>query len=133
MPIKNYDKFRKRLYSELSNIEYQYVDFDVELKPKSVNKNLVEEINKFQPFGIGFPSFKFKAIIGKAREVKLIGADNSHIKFKVDGIDCIGFSMSDKIDIINNGNFEIIYSPDINKFRGKESVQLMVKSIKERW
>jgi len=133
LPVKKFSKFKKRLYSELKDIEYKWVNFDISLNPDLVNFDLIEQINRFKPFGIGFSSFKFKTNVKKATEIRLIGADNSHLKFKVDGIDCIAFSMSEQLDMVENGNFEMIYSPSINKFRGKESVQLMVKSIKERW
>ncbi|MFW6281525.1 MAG: single-stranded-DNA-specific exonuclease RecJ [bacterium] len=133
LPMRNFERFKKRLYSELSDIEYQYVDYDIDLNLSVVNKNLIKQIDRFQPFGIGFPSFKFKDIVNKATDVRLIGANNNHLKFKVDGVDCIAFSMSEKLDIVNSGNFEIIYSPDINKFRGKENIQAKIRSIKERW
>lgn len=133
LPVKNFDKFKKRLYSELSDIEYQYVSYDVELNPDKVDFDLIEQIDRFQPFGIGFPSFKFKFNVIKATDIRLIGANNNHLKFKVDGVDCIAFGMSKQVEIVENGNFEIIYSPSVNEFRGRKSVQIMIKSIKERW
>jgi hypothetical protein len=79
-----------------------------------------------------------KVIIEEARA---IGANGKHLKLKLnqesriknqgDAFDAVAFGMGEKISDLKTGSLiDIVYTIDLNVWRGKESLQLKIKDLK---
>ena len=65
-----------------------------------------------------------------------MGADGRHLRLRILAgdkiINCAGFSMGELAKELNAGdNVSIAFNMDINRFRGAENVQLIIKDIKK--
>ena len=110
------------------------IDAEVDLKELSLDQ--ISDMNQFEPFGMGNPRplFSAKGCQLKGRP-QIVGG--SHLKFWVsqNGHTCevIGFHMGDRSldERRSRDELEILFSPHINTWRGKTSVQLHLKDF--RW
>ena len=129
LPKENYEEFVKRVKGLTKGIKYKKVKPDLEIEPDKLSMALTKEIDKLAPFGRSNPKPKFITKEIRAEDVKTVGSSNNHLKFKIDGIDAIGFKMGDKLNLVESNNIDVIYQPDINDYYGK-SLQFKVKKIR---
>jgi len=138
---KNIEGFRKEInnYSKGKLAKKDLIPIlkiDAELKFEQVNFNLIEEIHQLFPYGMGNPRPVFCS-----RRITLAGEPSilkeKHLKMNlkddtVESMGAIGFGMSsfNRDVLMNNGNINIAYFPEINEWNGDVSVQLGLKDIK---
>lgn len=105
---------------------------DLELHPDDVDVNLVNEINRLEPFGASNPSPTFVLKNVCLKQKKLMGANKDHLKLTVQAgertIDCIRWSQGD-IALAPGDYLDIAFSPQINEFQGNISIQLILKDV----
>ena len=108
---------------------------DEEIDLSIISASYLAIIDQMEPFGPGNMKPVFVTRKLKATKLKLLKA--LHLKMSVfneeDGviIDAIGFNMPEYYDLLkNNSSFEMAYTIEENSFRGRTSIQLMVKDIK---
>jgi len=109
---------------------------DAEIDLSELSLELVAELNQFEPFGMGNPRplLSAKGLHLKGRP-QIVGT--RHLKFWVnqDGhtLEVIGFHMADRSleRRRSKDELEILFSPNVNTWRGKTSVQLNLKDF--RW
>lgn len=107
---------------------------DVTCKLNEINIELIEEINKLEPFGIGNPKPKILLDNVEVDKITTMGADNKHLKLNIkDG--------KDKIEALffNNGNLreniadyseiELVGDLNINEWKGNVKPQIFVRDI----
>lgn len=112
------------------------VEIDAELKLNKINSKFYRVLEQFAPFGPENMRPQFCSQSVKARASRIVG--NGHLKVDVEDPEnpglfypAIGFGLGDKMGIIKSGKpFDIVYSVELNEFRGKKSLQLNVKDIK---
>ena len=116
---ENISAFKKQMLNYTKDIEYETIKYDMELDTKEINMKLVKELELFQPTGMGNanPKFLFQ---GKMTDEKVL--KEKHLKFKLDGIDCIAFNC-----VENGWNDTFIGSLGINEWAGKKTIQIMVR------
>ncbi len=134
-----FEEFVKRNITKKQTV--QTIDVDAKLQLSDITPKLMRVIKQFEPFGPHNPNPVFATEdvldIGKSR---LVGQNSGHIKLelvepnsssmKYSGI---AFSQSDKFPLIESGlPFDICYSLVENDFKGKTSIQLLVRDIKRR-
>lgn len=97
--------------------------------PKEVTFKLVEEINKFEPFGAENPQPVLASFNVYATDIKTVG-EGKHLKFKTDGVETIAFSFGNFAKILKEGQLlNVAYYPEINEFNGNRRLQLKVLDI----
>jgi len=114
------------------------LDFRDIFEAENTNKipKFYRVLKQFAPFGPDnmHPIFVTKGveIFGEARLLK-----EEHLKFKAYQdlypdiqIDCIGFNLGQFYNKIQGKKFDIAYTIDENNWRGKSTLQLMIKDIK---
>lgn len=111
------------------------IEIDAELNLSDIKQSFYNIIQQFEPFGPTNlrPVFISKNVYdyqGNSRIVK-----EQHIKFVVHQkggviIDGIGFGMADKIEIIQKGAFDMVYTIDENEFNGVTKLQVKVLDIR---
>jgi len=108
--------------------------YDLDLDINDVTIPLVEELRWLEPYGMGNPSPTFVVRGVEACNVKVIGSDMSHLKFRAQNknrsIDCIAFSQADKAYELEGRTIDILFTPTINDYMGRQNVQMEVKSLR---
>lgn len=99
---------------------------------KNINRPLIKMVEKMAPFGPGNLQPVFATESAEAVNIQIL--KDQHLKFKVvqgdTTLDAIAFGMADKIGLLEEGPVAFAYHADINRFRGNESVQLIIKDIR---
>ncbi len=127
------EEFKKRLEDLMDGVveeETQLLEIEAEVESSKLTKSLAKEIDKFEPFGFGNlkPLFATKAM--KISDIRTVGAEGKHLKFKANGIDAIAFGFGNLKELISSGTIaDIAYFLEINRYRGYETLQLKVKDI----
>ncbi len=135
---ENVDYFRNALIN-LKNVTpgkdnyHKKEDIDMNIDFSELDKSLIEEFQKLEPFGYGNqqPVFISDNVTVKYNP-KIVG--DRHLKFMLSqngyDMDAIAFNMSEKKDILqNNEKFSAVYSPQINRWKNEEQIQLKIKDI----
>lgn len=149
LPLENVNLFRekfdqvvKQLVKKEDLIPEQIVDYELHfdelfLKGELLNKvpKFKRIIDQFEPTGPGNmkPIFTSRNVfISNVRILKeehlkvVIGQPNTHVT-----VDAIGFSMVDKMDLINSKEpLDILYTIETNSWRDLETLQLNLKDIR---
>ncbi len=107
---------------------------DGQLEPGLLDEELVMEMEKFAPFGLGNPRplfFSPDLNIGRKRQV---GESGNHLSLMVGdkGVEkkAIAFKMGDKFsDLQEDQEYNFIYSPRINEWNGRQEVNLEIRHI----
>ncbi len=119
----------------------QTIDVDAKLQLSDITPKLMRVLKQFEPFGPHNhnPVFISEDVldVGKSR---LVGLNSGHIKLELVEPNSssmrysgIAFSQSEKFPLIESGlPFDICYSLVENDFKGKTSIQLLVRDIKRR-
>ena len=131
------DHFNQYVKENLSSEDLTpklYYDFEVQIP--NLTLETIEELSSLEPRGTDNDApvliMKDLKLYGQPR---IIGQDKKHLKFAAtDGhytIEAIAFNMADHITAINhkNSRINLAFSPEINKWQGRASPQLMVKDI----
>lgn len=108
---------------------------DLELNFDLINKELIEELKKFEPTGQGNYSPVFTSKNVKVLESKTVGSDGKHLKLKLEqnGIkfDAIYFGgVNNGHTLKENDTVNCAYSIEENVWNNKTSIQLKIKDIK---
>lgn len=100
---------------------------DAELDIAEVDKNLVEDIKRFAPFGQGNrePIFVSRAV--PVRDITTMGLDSQHIKFKFHNFWAIAFGEAVKWQALKLGDkIDVVYTLEFNDFNGFRNVQMRI-------
>lgn len=113
---------------------------DLELKPQDINLELIENINKLEPFAEGnkAPVFMTKNLILKS--YKTMGANKNHLKIFCESdktnnskpFECV-FWNHDSLNIPEGKEFDIVFSPKLNVFNEISTIQLDLQDIKSEY
>lgn len=111
------------------------IKIDSEINIREATGKTIEELKLLEPYGESNmpPIFMYKNI--KVDSVRTLSNDK-HLKLNVkEGnvvLDAIAFNMGDKKDSIRLGDkVDILFHLEINRFNGRETIQLNVKDIKK--
>lgn len=150
---KNFEKFRKKinlLADQALKKEdlVPLVKIDSKIEHNQINWQLLDEIEKFKPFGFGNRSPVFLAEKLEIHEIRAVGANNAHLKvcFKttikesgeVKYFSAIGFrlgkmteKMFDKKPGLRWGDaVDVVFQLEINEWNGNRELQLNVLDLK---
>jgi len=105
--------------------------FDQEVLLEELTLETVTELDLLAPFGMGNPQPLLVARNLRAQQVQVLG--DKHLRFtaRQGGYSqaCIAFGMAERIDELA-GEFDLLFTPDVNEWRGRSSVQLKVKDVR---
>lgn len=101
---------------------------------EDIDRCLVNEIKELRPFGVGNPEpiFLFSGV--ELNRVRKVGSSGEHLKIKTSsGLSGIGFALGYKEDMvkknISDQTFRLLVRPKINKWRGKETLEVQFMDI----
>lgn len=109
-------------------------NYDLELSINDLSMDLLKQINTLAPFGQGNTKPVFKTTNVEISNEKYIGSDKTHLKGKIkkgnSSIDFIAFSFAEEFNLIQDiPLYKVFYQIDINDWRGRKTLQLMMEDI----
>lgn len=143
MNKENLKEFKKLINAELKNIpaivRTRTVYYDLEIKAQEINPQIMKDLEKMEPFGMGNerPLFKITGVkldtfdVMKDLHVRW-GLSQEKVKMKGISFNYIGkFNSLKPQEIFSTQNLKhedlsIYFSLSLNRFNGNESIQLMV-------
>lgn len=126
------NKFNEYLNSNLKAEDYlRKRKIDLNLKLSQLNKDLINKINDFRPFGVANPAPKFIFRNLKSKNCYQIGKDKKHLKMHFNNdLEAVAFNFGEDLKKIKNSQIDLIAQPEINKWKGKENLQLKVNDYR---
>lgn len=112
------------------------LDIDYPVTEKDISVEAAKLLEGLEPFGAGNEKPVFALENVRVYAADTMGADGRHLRLRILAgdkiINCAGFSMGELAKELNAGdNVSIAFNMDINRFRGAENVQLIIKDIKK--
>lgn len=144
---KHIEVFKKRLEEVVVTLpeEERILEIDAEVQDKQLTKNLIRELQKFEPFGLGNRKPVFVTKNMQISDIRTVG-EGKHLKFKAspsvilsgaqrseesNSIDAIAFGMGEMADVLRSGQIiDMAYNLELDTYSGNEKLQLKVKDIK---
>ena len=138
---ENFEKFKEEFekYAQNSNIcdIIPIIKIDEEITLEDINIKAVEELNMIEPFGEAnkMPLFMYKNLkihsirtLSEGKHIKLTLKDNNFY------IDSIGFNLGHLVEEYQIGDkVDVVGSLEINRFNGRESVQINLKDLRKSY
>lgn len=128
----NIQRFQEKLefISLDAVIKEPEIEIEAEVASNRLSIELAKKIDKLQPFGIENPNPTLATKAMELSDLRTVG-DGKHLKGKADEIDFIGFGMGEMVNILEAGQMvDIAYSLEIDKWNGREKVQLKLRDLK---
>lgn len=98
-----------------------------------LTRELVETLTRLGPYGMGNPEPSLVALGVRVIEARPVGTDQTHLKLTLDGgrypVDGIAFGMAD-LQPLPGDRIDVVYVPEINSYRGQDSLQIRVKAMR---
>ena len=108
------------------------VNIDLEIEPEEITEDLIKDISRLEPFGASNPSPMFAIKDFKLTEKRLMGSNNEHLRLTVEKngltFNAIWWSFGD-IQLKKDDYLDLAFSPNLNTFNGKTTIQLMIKDL----
>lgn len=109
------------------------LNIDLVLDSNNVNKKLIDDLAKLEPFGYGNPkpTLSLRDLVVFKKTV--MGQEENHMKLLVkgDGYDMLTLILfgagDDKNEIDKDSVIDVVGYPDLNVWNGNENIQFMVK------
>lgn len=135
---KNLPLLKEKLY-EIAEQELKEqiliptIDVDVEIPLSEIPPEIIHDINRIEPVGIGNPSPLFLSRNVRIKNARLVGADGKHLKLVLEQdrvvYDAIAFNFGDYFSSLTE-YVDIVYSYEINEYMGRQNLQLNIIDIK---
>ena len=135
---ENIEKFRRQLNENCTLTEEDLrpkVVIDVPMPVSYITKELIEQISLLEPFGKGNtkPIFAQKGL--RVLDISIIGKNKNVVKLKLldpQGVTMEGIYFGEAEDFANfirqKDTISVTYYPEINRFRGRESLQIIIQN-----
>lgn len=135
---ENIEKFREQLNQNCTLTEEDLrpkIVIDVAMPISYITKELVEQISLLEPFGKGNvkPIFAQKGL--RVLDSNIIGKNKNVVKLKLldpQGAIIEGIYFGEADDFMNfireKDSISVTYYPEINRFRGRESLQIIIQN-----
>lgn len=135
---ENIEKFREQLNQNCTLTEEDLrpkIVIDVAMPISYITKELIEQISLLEPFGKGNvkPIFAQKGL--RVLDSNIIGKNKNVVKLKLldpQGAIIEGIYFGEADDFMNfireKDSVSITYYPEINRFRGRESLQIIIQN-----
>lgn len=132
------DAFR-RVFSEyaaghLTEDDYiPKVTIEFEMEPSETSLELVEELARLEPYGMGNPKPLFGCRGLRGYEAQAIGGQKQHLRFQAgtqaNPVTGLYWNHSELAPVINAEAVDLVYTPSVNEWNGRRYLQCQAESI----
>lgn len=112
---------------------HKHFYIDMEMDEDAISLSTFEEIKMLEPFGEGNPVPVFALRAGAIQQTTRVGLNRAHLRLAVghNNLPGIAFNWEETLDTqLNHCCQDILFTLDINDYRGKRNLQLKVKDMK---
>jgi single-stranded-DNA-specific exonuclease len=134
----NIDKLREKLNANITLDDQAFIPvkwIDVPMPLGYVTFEIIEQMNRLEPFGKGNekPAFADKNLL--VRGVNILGRNRNVLKMTLEDEngklhECIQFGADESTAPERGSKISILYYPDINEFNGRRTIQFVVSEWK---
>lgn len=133
----NVEEFRRRLSRAVDEQTggtppLPQIQCDGELTLEQVTAETIAWLSRLEPFGVGNPAPRFLCGGAESLSLRPVGAEGRHLKctFRQGNTlrDGIFFGAGDRAEA-GMGVFDLVFSPTLNVFRGRESAELHLQAM----
>lgn len=126
--------FQDYAAATLSEADYvPKVTVESELSPAAVTIDFIEELARMEPYGMGNPKPLFGCRKAEISEATSIGKQGAHLRVQIgsgtDRVTGLYWNGGRLAPILGDEPIDIVYSPAINEWNGRRSVQCMIESL----
>ena len=108
------------------------IRIDAKIDLDQINFYFYKKLKNLEPFGMGNPRPVFMLEKVSVSNIRTIGQEGKHLKFKVGDLDVIGFNFGRLILKIKDGDkIDLAFSIDENIWQGESNLQLKLVDIKD--
>ncbi|MDD4333433.1 MAG: single-stranded-DNA-specific exonuclease RecJ [Patescibacteria group bacterium] len=105
---------------------------DCEADIKEIDEDLVNQIEKFSPFGQDNFKPKLMSRNIQIKDIMTMGAEGQHIKFRFNGFWAISFGGAEGWKDYKVGDIvDVVYNLEINEFNGRREVQMKIVDMRK--
>ncbi len=137
--VDNIDKLREHLldYTQAHIDDDMLLPkfyFDTVLNPSDINYNLIKELERLDPHGVGNPSPSFLIADAIVEDSRKVGREGNHLKMSI-GLgqrlwDAIAFNAGSKFKFLEpNQRVSLLAGLDRNEWKGVSKIQFMVQHV----
>jgi single-stranded-DNA-specific exonuclease len=125
-------RFEETVIAEQSEQIMPMVAFDGDLLLEEVDDNLIQELARLAPFGMGNPGPVFCLRDSSVMGVQLVG--EKHLRFSIRqggySLPCIAFGMAERQEELS-GQVDFLVTPGFNIWKGRRTIQLRIRDWKK--
>jgi len=107
------------------------IPLEFEMTPQEITFELVEEITKLEPYGMGNPKPLFGCRGVRGRGARPIGREGQHLAFELGKKErpatALFWNKSAYVNVVNAEAIDIVYVPQINEWQGNRNIELMIQ------
>lgn len=138
MELKNVEQFRTLINEAAQELHpddfIPQSDILGELESESINFELLELLQKFEPYGEGNPRPRFLLRDAQVVQIKLFGSDKSHSRLELRPIPTVSktielIAFRRVLECPDTKQLSCSYTVNKNEFNGKVSMQLMLERL----
>lgn len=138
LPVENIEAFRERLNENCSLTSEELIPkvlIDVPMPITYITRSLVEELSLLEPFGKGNTKPLFAQKHMQVLRPRILGKNRNVVKMQL--MDEAGFVMDgvyfgeaeEFVEFVqNHKQISVTYYPEINRFQGKETLQIILQN-----
>lgn len=105
-------------------IKKQRIDAVIPLS--TINQQLLTRLKEFEPYGLGNPTPIFSTPGVEISDIRRLGKENKHLKFKAGDLEAIWFNASSNLE---PKTYNLTYQVEENTWNGQSKLQLLIKDI----
>lgn len=107
------------------------LDIEAKIKPEEVCIDLVKDLERLEPFGMGNPRPIFACCNTKIMSARSMGKEGLHLSFDFsqDKIRAIGWNQGEYAKRIDQKMVNIAFQPEINVWQGNDRVQCKIQEL----
>jgi single-stranded-DNA-specific exonuclease len=104
---------------------------DAEILPEEASLELARMLEDFEPTGVGNPRPVLLVRDRTPGNVRRMGAENQHLRFTADGLDCVLFARGGGTADLPEGPgpFDLYGSLEVNRWKERENVRFIVRQV----
>ena len=127
-----YDELLKIAENKITNEDLiPKLKIDALVKKEDLDYNLLNDIQKFAPFGLGNPRPVFMIEKAAISDIRTVGQTQKHLKMKVEGIEAIGFDLGNLAkDLSQDQKIDAAFTLDEDNWDGNKKLQLKIIDIR---
>jgi len=124
-------KDAEEIYKENPELFKRHYLAEMKIDVKDISLELAEQLRLLEPFGNKNPKPIFEIDTDDIRDIKYMGREEQHVKFRVGDVQAVLFSRAKEYRNLleEGGKLRLMGCPDISEWNGNSYLQLMVYEI----